>query len=106
MSHKVVVLGPIPRDTITTHNDEVIQKYGCATHTAIALSNLMSSEDEIIPVTHVRQMDAPAIKDLLSTYQNIDCSHINSHADQGDVIHLKFLDQNRLKCEIEQIHYH
>jgi adenosine kinase len=95
MKHKVVVLGPIPRDTITTHNNEVIQKYGCATHTAIALSNLMGSEGEIIPVTHVRQQDAPAIKELLSAYDNINCSYINSHADQGDVIHLKFLDQNK-----------
>lgn len=95
MKHKVVVLGLIPRDTITTHNNEVIQKYGCVTHTAIALSNLMSSEDEIIPVTHVRQQDAPAITALLSKYPNIKCDHINSHFDQGDVIELKFLNQNK-----------
>ena len=94
-NHKVVVLGPIPRDTITTHNNEVIQKYGCATHTSIALSNLMTDDDEIIPITHVRKRDVAAIKELLSTYKNINCDYINSHMDQGDVINLKFLDQNK-----------
>ena len=95
MAHKVVVLGPIPRDTITTHNNEIIQKYGCATHTSIALSNLLSADDEIIPITHVRKRDAFAIIELLSGYKNINCNHIHSYADQGDVINLKFLDQNK-----------
>lgn len=92
---KAVVLGPIPRDTITTHNKEVIKKYGCATHTAIALSNLMGPDDEIIPVTHVRKIDEEGIKKVLSVYPNINCSHINSEYDQGDVIELTFLDQNK-----------
>lgn len=92
---KAVVLGPIPRDTITTHNKEVIKKYGCATHTAIALSNLMRSTDEIIPVTHVRKIDEAGIKNVLGAYSNINCNYINSEHDQGDVIELTFVDQNK-----------
>ncbi|NND62084.1 MAG: carbohydrate kinase family protein [Flavobacteriaceae bacterium] len=93
--HKVAVLGPIPRDHIITHNNEVIQKYGCATHTAIALSNLMSSNDEVIPVTHIRKQDEAGINDLLAPYSNIVTRYISSEADQGDVIQLKFVDQNK-----------
>lgn len=92
---KVAVLGPIPRDHIITHHNEVIQKYGCATHTAIALSNLMDPEDKIYPVTHVRKEDEAAILDLFAPYSNIDPTHISSAADQGDVIQLRFVDQNK-----------
>lgn len=96
MKHqKVVVLGPIPRDTITTHNKEVIQKYGCATHTAIALSNLIENKGEIIPVTHVRAQDKDGIISVLSDYNNINTSFIYTQHDRGDVINLTFLDQNK-----------
>ena len=97
MNHKVAVLGPIPRDYIITHHKEIIQKYGCATHTAIALSNLMSVTDEIIPITHVRKQDKEAIISLFSPYHNIKTQAISSEADQGDVIQLKFKDQNNRK---------
>lgn len=92
---KVAVLGPIPRDHIITHHNEVIQKYGCATHTAIALSNLMQDDDLIYPVTHIRKEDREGIFQLFSPYLNIHTDHINSEADQGDVIQLKFVDQNK-----------
>lgn len=92
---KVAVLGPIPRDHITTHNGEVIEKYGCATHTAIALSNLLESEDVVIPVTHVRKKDEEAIRNIFSPYRNIVLSHIDSEEDQGDVINLTFVNQNK-----------
>ncbi|MCW5520491.1 carbohydrate kinase family protein [Aureitalea sp. L0-47] len=91
---KVAVLGPIPRDYIVTHNNEVIQKYGCVTHTAIALSNLLGPDDVVYPVTHIRKSDEAGIKDLFSSYKNIDTSYISSEEDRGDVIQLKFTDQN------------
>ncbi len=92
---KVAVLGPIPRDHITTHNGEVIEKYGCATHTAIAISNLLGKDDVVIPVTHVRKKDEKAIRSIFEPYQNIRLSHIDSTADQGDVINLNFVNQNK-----------
>lgn len=92
--YKVAVLGPIPRDHITTHKGEIIEKYGCATHTAVVLSKLLGSDDQVIPVSHVRKRDEQAIKDLLKVYPNIVLDHITSHADQGDVISLRFVDQN------------
>ena len=93
-SLKVAVLGPIPRDHITTHHGEVIQKYGAATHTAIALSNLMADTGQIIPVTHVRKQDYDGVLAVLSPFKNIKTSHISSAKDQGDVIQLRFVDQN------------
>ena len=92
---KVAVLGPIPRDHITTHHNEVIKKYGCATHTAIAISNLLGTHGTVIPVTHVRKKDLSPILDLFAPYKNIETNHIHSAADRGDVIHLRFVDQNK-----------
>lgn len=92
--YKVAVLGPIPRDHITTHTGQVIQKYGCATHTAIALSNLIGTTGTIYPVTHVRKVDAKGAKEVFIGYDNINTDFISSQKDQGDVIHLTFLDQN------------
>ena len=91
---KVAVLGPIPRDKIVTHHGEVIQKYGCATHTSIALSRLLGKDGTVIPVTHVRKKDEGPIKELLGAYPNIILDHITSEADRGDVVSLRFLDQN------------
>ncbi len=92
--YNVAVLGPIPRDHITTHRGEVIEKYGCTTHTAIGLSKLLGGEGTVYPVSHVRKVDEVAIKELLGEYSNIIVDHITSDADQGDVIQLKFVDQN------------
>ncbi|MEZ4874881.1 MAG: carbohydrate kinase family protein [Flavobacteriaceae bacterium] len=93
--HNIAVLGPIPRDYIITHNNEVIQKYGCATHTAIAISNLLGDAGEIFPVTHIRKQDEAGIKELFAPYANINTDHISAEADQGDVIQLRFVDQNK-----------
>ena len=93
-NYKVAVLGPIPRDHITTHHGEVIEKYGCATHTAIGLSRLLGKDGTVYPVSHVRKKDRQAILDLLNVYPNINTDYITSDADQGDVIQLKFVDQN------------
>ncbi|MFT6415380.1 MAG: adenosine kinase [Dokdonia sp.] len=92
--YNVAVLGPIPRDHITTHHGEVIEKYGCAMHTAIGLAKLLGDDGTVFLVSHVRKKDNKAIIDLLKVYSNIDTTYINSDADQGDVISLKFVDQN------------
>lgn len=92
--HKVAVLGPIPYDHITTHHGQVIIKYGCALHPAIGLSRLLGEEGEVVPVTHMRRQDEAPVLDVLAPYPNIDTSSIHLHRDQGDVIELKFVDQN------------
>ncbi|HSR59151.1 MAG TPA: PfkB family carbohydrate kinase [Robiginitalea sp.] len=91
---KVAVLGPIPRDHITTHKGEVIEKYGCATHTAIGLSRLLDSRGTVWPVSHVRRKDLPGILEVLAPYPNIRTDCITDRSDQGDVIQLTFVDQN------------
>jgi len=94
LNYKIAVLGPIPRDYIITYAGEVIEKYGGINHPAIALSKLLNNDSTIIPVTHVRRRDEIPIKNILSIYPNINLQHISSNADQGDVIHLRFLDLN------------
>jgi adenosine kinase len=54
---KIAVVGPIPRDTIITHRDEVIYKYGCVSHPAIALSKLVEDSGEVIPIAHIHKDD-------------------------------------------------
>ncbi len=91
---KIAVLGPIPRDTIYTHQDEVIQKYGCVTHPVIALSKLLGEEGSVIPITNVHQKDFDPILEVFKPYSNIDTSHIGNEEDRGTVIELRFIDQN------------
>lgn len=93
-NYKVGVLGPIPRDHITTHRGEVIEKYGCATHTAIGLAKLLETDGMVYPVSHVRKKDERAVKEILDVYPNIDTTYVTSDADQGAIISLKFVDQN------------
>ena len=95
--YNVAVLGPIPRDHITTHKGEIIEKYGCATHTTIGLSRLLGSAGTVYPVSHVRKIDREPIEAILNAYPNVQTSHIRDREDQGDVIRLKFLDQNNRK---------
>jgi len=94
-SRKVAVLGPIPRDQVVTHAGERFHKYGCVMYTAVALSALLDGGDMIVPVSHVRRQDEGPIKKILGSYPNIDTSSITSSADQGDVVELRYLDQNR-----------
>ena len=91
---KAAVLGPIPRDHITTHKGEVIEKYGCATHTAIGLSRLLGGTGSVHLISHVRKADKPGVLDVLHPYSNIKTEGISDAADQGDVIQLTFVDQN------------
>ncbi|TDQ29167.1 carbohydrate kinase family protein [Zeaxanthinibacter enoshimensis] len=91
---RIAVLGPIPRDTIYTHNQEIINKYGCVSHPVIALSKLLGEDGEVIPVSHVHKKDHRAISELFAPYKNIRQDHISSVDDKGTVIELRFLDQN------------
>jgi hypothetical protein len=94
-SRKVAVLGPIPRDQVVTSAGERFRKYGCVIYTAAALSSLLDSGDTVIPISHVRRQDEDPIKQLLEPFPNIDTSGITSSADQGDVVELRYTDQNR-----------
>jgi len=94
MNGKIAVLGPIPYDHITTSKGREIVKYGCATHPTIALAKLMEGLGTVAPVTHVRKQDSEAVRDLLGAYANISLDAIYDEADQGDVIQLRFVDQN------------
>jgi sugar/nucleoside kinase (ribokinase family) len=92
---KVAVLGSIPRDQIVTHAGERFHKYGCVIYTAVALSALLDAGDTVVPISHVRRQDEGPIKQILESFPNIDTSGITSVADQGDVVELRYLDQNR-----------
>jgi adenosine kinase len=94
MSYKIAILGPIPYDYITTAKGRHIVKYGCVTHPAIALARLLEGAGTVAPVTHIRKKDEQAVKDLLNAWPNIQLDAVYSRMDQGDVIHLHFIDQN------------
>ncbi len=94
MHKKIAILGPIPRDTILTHKNETIQKYGCVTHPAIALAKLMEDSGEVRVISHVHKKDHSAIAKLFSAYPNVDLGGLDCKNDRGTVIELKFLDQN------------
>ncbi len=94
-NRKVAVLGPIPRDQVVTHSGERFEKYGCVLYTAVALSALLDVGDTIVPISHVRLRDEGPVKQILGSFPNIDTSGITSSADQGDVVELHYVDQNR-----------
>ena len=94
MSFKIAILGPIPYDHITTSRGQEIIKYGCVTHPAIALAKLLDDQGIVFPVTHLRKKDEHSVAELLSTYANLDLRAIYTDQNQGDVIQLRFIDQN------------
>ncbi|WP_282610964.1 carbohydrate kinase family protein [Pelagibius sp. Alg239-R121] len=91
----VAVVGPIPRDRITTHHGETVEKYGCALYTAAVLSTLAPIGSTITPISHVRYVDLEKIRSLLSGFPHMDVSRVTAEADQGDVINLTYVDQNK-----------
>ena len=91
----VAVVGPIPRDRITTHLGQTVEKYGCAIYTAVVLSTLAGEGSTIATVGHVRRADLQKVRDLLSEFPHMDISHVTANADQGDVINLIYVDQNK-----------
>ncbi|MFT4232688.1 MAG: PfkB family carbohydrate kinase [Leucobacter sp.] len=99
MSHhtpprRIAVLGPIPRDHVITHRGDVLDKYGCALYTAIALSALVGEEGEVLPIVNIADADEAPLRELLSGYPNISFEGIRPVGDRGDVVQLRFVDQN------------
>jgi adenosine kinase len=94
MSYNIAVIGPIPRDLITTYKGEVFEKYGCVTHPVIALSKLLGGKGTVFPVSHLEKKDEKPVKELLSSYTSVDVKGITCDADRGDVIQLTFVNQN------------
>ncbi|MBR9919321.1 MAG: carbohydrate kinase family protein [Bacteroidetes bacterium] len=95
MNFNIAVLGPIPRDHIITHRGEVIQKYGCITHPVAALAKLCNEESVIYPVSHIRKIDEAPVRALLDSFQGVDQQYVSAKKDQGAVIRLQFVDQNK-----------
>ncbi|MFT4219480.1 MAG: carbohydrate kinase family protein [Microbacterium sp.] len=91
---KIAVLGPIPRDHVTTHRGDVLEKYGCALYTAIALSALVGPDGVVVPIVNTGEQDIDAIRDILGAYDNIDLTGIRAVGDRSTVIDLHFVDQN------------
>lgn len=91
---KIAVVGPIPRDHIVTHTGDLIQKWGCVTHPVIALSTLAVDDLEIIPVCHVRTVDHDNVEEVFKDYKGVSMKHVTTVNDQGDIISLRFVNQN------------
>jgi sugar/nucleoside kinase (ribokinase family) len=95
---RIAIVGPIPRDHIVTHQGDLIQKWGCVTHPVMALSAMAGNEIEIVPVSHVRQVDKDNVKEVFKGAKGVNLNHITSRNDQGDIISLRFVDiNNRLE---------
>ena len=91
---KVAVLGPIPRDHVTTHRGDVLEKYGCALYTTIALSALVGPNGVVVPIVNTGEQDVEAIREILGAYDNVDLTGIRAVGDRSSVIELRFVDQN------------
>lgn len=91
---KIVVAGPIPRDTISTYENDIIMRYGCVTHPVIALAKLLDTEGVVVPVSNMHKKDEAGITSEFAPFKNIDLSGINTKEDSGTVILLDFKDQN------------
>jgi sugar/nucleoside kinase (ribokinase family) len=91
---RIAIVGPIPRDHIVTHQGDLIQKWGCVTHPVMALSSLGIEDLEIVPVSHVRNVDNDNVREVFKGAKGINLDHITSKNDQGDIISLRFLDMN------------
>src|SRR5690606_27464012 len=79
---------------IVTHQGDLIQKWGCVTHPVIALSVMAGDQIEIVPASHVRQVDLDNVHQVFEGYKGINLKFITSKNDQGDIISLKFVDMN------------
>lgn len=93
-NYKIAIVGPIPCDTIITHTNETITKYGCVSHPTMALAKLLDGQGEVIPISHVHKKDHKAINGLFEGHTNINTAGIDSKHDQGTIIELNFIDQN------------
>ncbi len=95
MTFKVAALGPIPRDQITTHSGERLLRYGCVLYTTAVLSALMGGAGEVVPVSHLRCSDTEPVHRLLERLPGVTTTHVSNRTDSGDVIDLRYIDQNR-----------
>jgi sugar/nucleoside kinase (ribokinase family) len=91
----VAVIGPIPRDSITSFQGEKFEKFGCAVYTAACMSTLAGPGSKVHTVSHVHSSDVAKVRELLSAFPYIDVSHVTGDADQGAVIDLTYVDQNK-----------
>ncbi|MBN2690134.1 MAG: carbohydrate kinase family protein [Gammaproteobacteria bacterium] len=92
--YKIAVIGPIPRDHITTYKGQEVDKYGCITHPIVVLSKLFGDEADIYPVTHIRKSDLEPISKIFSDLPGVKQDYIYTKHDGGDIINLRFIDQN------------
>lgn len=92
--YQIAIIGPIPRDHITTYKGKVIEKYGCITHPVVILSKLLGVSSRILPVSHIRKADEYPVREILENLPGVDLSCISSKKSRGDVIRLRFLDPN------------
>lgn len=95
MPYKIAVLGPIPRDEVTTRDGVELHRYGCVLYTTAVLSALMGDTGAIVPVSHVRRADAPAVRELLDGLAGVDASRVADDRDSGAVIRLTYSEHNR-----------
>ncbi len=96
VEHKITLLGPIPCDYITTWKNEILERYGCLTYPAIALSKLLGKSARITLVAHVRKKDQQTIKAILKGHRGVELLRITADLDQGDVIRLRYI--NKYRC--------
>lgn len=94
-SYTIAVLGPIPRDHITTYEGHTVEKYGGVLYPVAALSALMNGQGQVVPVVHVRTTDKEPINTILDEIPGVETRHVTDGADQGDVIALRYVDQNK-----------
>ena len=95
MTFKVAVLGPIPRDEITTHAGEHLSKYGCVLYTAAVLSALMGDSGSIVPVSNLRREDIGPVRSLMGELTGVSTAHLSDDADSGTIIDLVYTEHNR-----------
>jgi adenosine kinase len=60
-----------------------------------SLIQVLEDQGTIYPVANIRKVDDKPIHELLATFPNVDGKYVRSDQDQGDVIRLRFVDQNR-----------
>ncbi len=75
---RIAIVGPIPRDHIVTHNGELIQKWGCVTHTPSSPFSIMGQEQkfEIVPViAFAKGLYLDNVKEVFKGYRGLSLSH-------------------------------
>ena len=73
----------------------MIEKYGCITHPVIGLAQLLKGQGTVYPISHIRKIDTPSSKRIFRTFfLPLYMAGVSDEADSGDVIKLKFIDQN------------